>query len=335
MKLLSVISIQPVAALLILGELFWPYFAGAAVLIIGLAVIIRAGVLQGRGIDRAIIFGPLFFAIPMAVFGADHFIAPRIVATLVPSWIPGHLFWVYFVGAALIAAALSIVTKKHSVLAATLLSAMIFSFVLLIHVPNLAANPRSRILFAVLLRDLSFSGGALACALAQAQPDDWPRRRLSWIAILVRYVIAVPIVVFGVEHFLYPEVVPVVPLKQLMPPWIPAHLFLAYVTGTVLIAAGLSIIFNRKARLAATWLGILVFAIVLLVYLPIMVAKISDIGNGLNYLVDTLAVSGSALLLASVLPSAEHVEVPRINRGESAAIAGVFAGDDPRTAERQ
>jgi len=40
----------------------------------------------------------------------------------------------------------------------------------------------------------------------------------------------------------------------------------------------------------------------MLVYLPITVRNLSDIGNGLNYLVDTLAFSGTALLLASALP---------------------------------
>lgn len=291
---------QPVAALLIPGKAFWPYFAGAVILIIGLVRVFRAKALEAPGVNRAIAFGPAFFAMPMAVFGADHFIATRFVATLVPYWIPWHLFWVYFVGAALIASALSIVTKRHSVLAATLLSAMLFSFVLLISVPKLVASPGDRFVLAVLLRDSSFSAGALACALAQA--TEWPKNRLSSMTILVRYVIGVTSFVFGIEHFLHPEFVPVVPLKQLMPSGIPGHLFLAYVTGAVLVASSLAMIFRWKARAAATWLGIFIFVIVLLVYLPIMARNLADIGNGLNYLADTLAFSGTALLLARALP---------------------------------
>src|SRR5207249_3221884 len=88
---------QPVAAFLIPGKAFWPYFAGAVILIIGLVRIVRAKALEARGINKAVALGPVFFAIPMAVFGADHFIAPRFVATIVPSWIPWHLFWVYLV----------------------------------------------------------------------------------------------------------------------------------------------------------------------------------------------------------------------------------------------
>jgi uncharacterized membrane protein len=286
------------------GAVFWPYFSGIAILLIGLAMILRSDKSSVSAIDKALLFGPVFFASPMAVFGGDHFMAPQIVAAMVPSWIPGHLFWTYLVGTALIAAALSMVTNKYSTLAATLLGLMIFSFVLLIHVPNFAAKPGDRILFAVLIRDLSFSAGALAFAVAHAQASaaDLVRK----LTPILRSVIAVTTVFFGVEHFLHPQFVPVVPLTQLMPAWIPAHLFLSYVTGTALIAAGLSILVNWRSRSAATWLGVIVFALVLLVYLPIMIAKPSDIGNGLNYFADTLAFSGAALLLAGALVRQEQ-----------------------------
>ena len=313
---------QPVAAFLIPGKAFWPYFAGAVILIIGLVRIVRAKALEARGINKAVALGPVFFAIPMAVFGADHFIAPRFVATIVPSWIPWHLFWVYLVGVALIASALSIVTKRHSVLAATLLSAMLFSFVLLISVPNLVASPGDRFVLAVLLRDSSFSGGALACALARA--TDWPKRRLNSMTIVVRYVMGVASLVFGIEHFLHPEFVPVVPLKQLMPSWIPGHSFLAYLTGVVLLGSSLCMLFRWKARIVAAWVGIFVFVIVMLVYLPITVRNLSDIGNGLNYLVDTLAFSGTALLLASALPVENYSVAALADPREPAVRAGAL-----------
>ena len=39
--------------------------------------------------------GRLLFALSMAVFGWTHLLIPDYVATLVPSWIPFHLFWTY------------------------------------------------------------------------------------------------------------------------------------------------------------------------------------------------------------------------------------------------
>src|SRR6266700_667459 len=97
--------------------LFWPYFAGITVMAIGSAMLLRNSKGPALGIESAVRLGPVFFAVPLAVFGADHFIAPKIVATMIPSWIPGHLFWTYFVGTALIAAALSIVMDKYSTVA--------------------------------------------------------------------------------------------------------------------------------------------------------------------------------------------------------------------------
>ena len=53
-----------VLAVLIPGRLFWPYFAGALILILGLSRINITEVLRAGGIERSIVFGPLFFAIP-------------------------------------------------------------------------------------------------------------------------------------------------------------------------------------------------------------------------------------------------------------------------------
>ncbi len=284
------------------GPVFWPYFAGITVLALGLAMLGRnSGERRGPGIESAVRFGPVFFVAPLAVFGGDHFIAPAIVAAMIPSWIPGHLFWTYFVGTALFAAALSIVVDKYSTLAATLVGLMIFSFVLILHVPNVVGNPRDRILIAVLLRDLSFSAGALALALTRVH--KLPNESTRIMRAALRFAVGIPILFFGVEHFLHPQFVPVVPLQQPMPTWVPAPLFVSYVTGIVMIACAGAIISNWEARRSAIWLGVFVFAMVLFVYLPLVIAKPLDIGNGLNYFADTLAVSGTLLLLGGALPA--------------------------------
>lgn len=47
-------------------------------------------------------------AVSLIVFGVDHFLALAFIATLLPGWIPWHVFWVAFFGAVFIAAGLSI-----------------------------------------------------------------------------------------------------------------------------------------------------------------------------------------------------------------------------------
>ena len=116
---------------------------------------------------------------------------------------------------------------------------------------------------------------------------------------------------FGVEHLLHYQFVPVVPLGKLMPTWYPGHILIAYGTGAVLIAAGVSLLVGIRTRAAATSIGILALAAVLLVYLPIAIAipPSADTGDkieGLNYFFDTLLFAGMVLALANALPKAER-----------------------------
>jgi uncharacterized membrane protein len=303
--LIGVISFAPwFAAFLIPRTVFWPYFAGIVVLALGLAIIFRSEFSQARNMDKAVVFGRVLLVVPMAVFGAEHFVFSKGISTGVPPWMPWHLFWTYLVGTALIAAALSIAVRKYSTLAATLLAAMLFSFVLMIHIPNLVASPADRIRLAIVLRDSSFSAGAMAYAVSQAQQSGRGLHRA--MLRLVRCVIGVVTVVFGVEHFLHPQNVPLIPLAKLVPAWIPGYVVLAFVTGAVLIACGVAIVFNWKARTAATWLGTYSVAVLLLVYLPMLIAKPGDIGDAVNYFVDTMVYCGCALVLAEALPREVH-----------------------------
>lgn len=281
------------------ATVFWPYFAGVALLAIGL-LIIRDEVRQAHGLEKIMPFGRLFFAVPMAVFGADHFVFAQGIATIVPRWIPIHLFWVYLVGVALIAAALSIVAKRYAKLAATLLGSMLFLFVVLMHVPAILADPRDRFAWAIGFRDLAFSGGAFTFAGAQSKAQ--PANGVPGLVTLGRFFIAVPALYFGIEHFFHPDYVPGIPLDRLTPTWIPGRLFWAYLGGAVILVAGACIVVNKKARLAATYLGIIILLQVLFVYGPILAANLSSIENGLNYFADTLVFSGAALLLADALP---------------------------------
>lgn len=288
---------------MIRAAVFWPWCAGVVYLAFGIIFAFRNDIPRARGIDKVVCLGPALFAAPLAVFGAEHLTIPGAMANGVPHWIPGHLFWALFVGFALFAAALSIIVNRLSGLAATLLGLMLFSFVLLIHIPLLAAHPRDRFILAVVLRDLAFSAGAFALASTRYAPR---RHRIGRrLATLARYVVGVAVVFFGVQHFLHPQFVPVVPLALPMPPWIPLHPLWAWSVGAALLLAGLAMLANWHARLATTWLGIVVCVTVLLVYLPILAVHPSDIGVSMNYFADTLAVAGNLLNLAASMPEKE------------------------------
>lgn len=277
-------------------DLALSYLIGAVVLIIGLRTTVKNEVSRARGAEKIIRFGPVFIAVPMAVFGTEHFTFYDSVTVLVPSWIPWHLFWVLFVGACLIGGAFSLVVKKYDGLAAALFAIMLLLFELLISGPRIAGTPGDRFAWAVALRDLAFSGGALAFAASQRRGSG--TQGANKVITLARFFIGFPILFFAVELFLHPEFAPGVPLKALTPIWIPGRVLWAYLTGAVFLVTGLGLILNKKARMAAMWLGILLLLLVIAVYVPIVIARPTAIGSGLNYLVDTLLLGGSALCFA-------------------------------------
>jgi hypothetical protein len=276
---------------------FWLYFSLIGTLAISLVKIAGEVRTPQSGFDRFTTFGRLWFAIPLAVFGAEHLADAADVAELVPRWIPGHLFWAYFVGLALVFAALSIVLKIQARLAATLLGVMFLSFVAMIHIPNIVAQP-DRFFWAIGLRDLSFSGGAFALAGSQRSSGSAYGKPL--LMHLGRFFIAIPALFFGVEHFLHAAYVPGVPLNKLTPAWIPGRLFLTYFTGLVLLAAGACLLANKKARWAAGTLGATILLLMLVVYLPMLIAAPTSV-VAMNYFADTLMFGGAVLILADSL----------------------------------
>ena len=279
---------------------FWPYFTGFVLLAMGLFIIFKNDVPEAHGMDKLMPFGRLFYALPMAVFGTEHFVFDLVA--LVPRWIPGHRFWVYFVGAALISASLSIIVNRFSQLAATLLGIMILVFVLTIHIPHIVDSPGNRFFWAIGLRDVAFSGGAFAFAGTQSQLRS--SSAPSLLVTLARFFIALPCLFFGVEHFLHPQYLPGVPLDKRTPPWIPFPILWSLLTGVVLLPAGVALVLKKNARLAATCLGLMILLLILFIYLPMVLSNPSSIGNDLNFFVDTLAFGGAALLIANAMPGA-------------------------------
>jgi uncharacterized membrane protein YphA (DoxX/SURF4 family) len=289
------------ALLAIPSQVIWSYFVGGVVFATGLVVIFLRGDWQkARGIDKLILFGPLFYAAPLAAFGTEHFTLTEAIASLVPAWIPWHEFWAYFVGACFIAAALSMVTRIQARLAASLLALNFFLFVVLMDVPTWIQNPRDRIALALALRELSFSGGALA--LAASLTEQRRERGAHILATIARYFVAIPALFYSFEQFMHGDHVPGVPLERMTPTWIPGHAIWTYLAAVGYAVAGIPLLVGKKTRAAATWVGLTVLFVELVVYVPIGVVDRASLDNGLNYMGDTLMYCGAVLLLAGAMP---------------------------------
>ena len=285
------------------SEVRWSYLVGGAVFAIGLVTIALRGSWQkARGFDKLLLFGPLFYASPLAAFGTEHFTLAPVIASIIPSWIPWHLFWAYLVGVCFIAAALSLVTGIQARLAASLLALTFFLFVVLMDAPAWAHNPRDRFALILTLRESSFSGGPLALAASLT----WQSRQdgKNILATIARYFVAIPVLVFSFEQFLHGDHVPGIPLEPLTPTYIYGHSIWTYVAAAVYAVAGILLLVGKKTRAAATLLGLTVLVVVLFVYGPIAVVERASLEKGLNYLADTLMFCGTLLLLARAMPRA-------------------------------
>ncbi len=282
-------------------QVIWSYCDGGVVLAIGLTTIFLRGDWQkARGIDKLILFGPLFYAAPLAAFGTEHFTLTDAIASIVPAWIPWPRFWAYFVGACFIAAALSLVTRIQARLSASLLALTFFLFVVLMDAPAWAQNPRDRIALALALRELSFSGGPLA--LAASLTEQWRERGTHILATIGRYFVAIPVLFYSFEQFTHGNYVPGVPLDRVTPVWIYGHAIWTYLAAVVYAVAGTLLLIGKKTRAAATWVGLTVLFVELVVYVPIAVVDRASLDNGLNYAGDTLMFCGTVLLLAGAMP---------------------------------
>jgi uncharacterized membrane protein YphA (DoxX/SURF4 family) len=298
-------SLGVMILLAIPSQVIWSYSVGGAVFAIGLAVIFLRGDWQkARGFDKLILFGPLFYAAPLAAFGTEHFMFAQAIASGVPAWIPWHLFWAYFLGVCFIAAALSMVTRIQTRLAAMCLALTFFLFVVLMDVPGWLQNPRDRIALALALRELSFSGGALALAASlSGQGRERGEHNLAhYLKTTARYFVAIPVLFYSFEQFLHGAYVPAVPLDRLTPTYIFGHAIWTYVAAVGYLVAGIPLLLGKKTRAAAAWVGLTVLFVELVVYLPIGIVDRASMDNGLNYVFDTLMYCGAVLLLAGAMP---------------------------------
>ena len=283
----------------------WICVAGVVILIIGFVAAKRE--LQAAvWLDKLVAVGRVLFAAPLAAFGAEHLALGRVIIGAVPVWMPVRLLWVYFVGIALIAAALSLVLGIRVRLTATLLAIMFFLFVVMIHVPN-AVRGHDRIIWNVALRDFSFGAGALALAgslWSGARERDG--NAVVWIG---RVAIAVVLMVYGVELILFPQFAPGVPLGKLTPSWVPGPHVWALLTGLVCIGGGVAILIRRYCRDGATVVGLVMTLLTLFLYLPIllMASGVPAVLEGANYVWDTLLFAGAVLLVAEGAPRRDIV----------------------------
>lgn len=285
--------------------------AGIAALVAGL-FLVGVRFTAASGVGRILVLGPVFEAVALAIFAAEHFLAAHDLAGIVPRWIPAPLFWTYLVGVALLAAAISFIAWRYVHWSASLLALLFLIIVATVDLPNLSKHVHERLFWTLTARETAFAGGAMVLAASRWSPG----RPAITLLIVGRLFVACTFIFYAIEHFLFPRFVPGVPLEKMTPAWVPAPVLLACIVGMTLLAAGVGLMISPARRAAAAGAGAVLLLLTAFFYVPILATEIrSQLAvEGINYVGDTLLFAATALLAGFGSDSPRVSEIGDVRR---------------------
>jgi putative oxidoreductase len=121
---------------------------------------------------RIATIGRILFAIPFALFGINHFLMMDYYLGMLTSFIPFGAYTIILTGILLIAVSISILTKIYVKLFTLILAALLFIFIITIHIPHLLEGGDQTATIIALLKDISLMGGSLMIAGIYTKEKD-------------------------------------------------------------------------------------------------------------------------------------------------------------------
>lgn len=236
------------------------------------------------------------FAVGIMALGLQNLLIGNFMPELqpVPAWVPAQL--AYAVGIIVVGAGAFLAAGRFSRRAALVLALMLLGCVLVLHLPRIVANPSNGGAWTGALE--VFAMAAAACVLAAMSPRTSQHKwndSVDRLTVIGRICFGLTLPGFGILHFVYRDYV-----ASVIPAWIPAHMFWAYATGIAHVAAGLSIVIDVKARLAATLLTIMFGTWAVILHIP-RVAPTPQIRGEWTSLFVAITLCGAAWLIRESL----------------------------------
>ncbi|GGB12771.1 hypothetical protein GCM10011511_40520 [Puia dinghuensis] len=247
----------------------------------------------------------MFYAIFLIGIAGQSFYYAEFRPSMMPPWpspIPGQVVLVYLCSLFMVAAAVALVLERQARTMMLLLGGLFLALVLFCHVPyKLFVSPGDIGSWTKALKELAYSGSAFVMAGSFPGGEATGKKEPALIRLLEKFIpfggvfFSITLIAFGIDHFLYaPYVAP------LVPDWIPGHLFWTYFAGVALIGGGAGIILEIRKKTIAMLVGIMIFTWFLVLHIPrAVVAPVSDKGNELTSVFESLGFSGVAFVIAA------------------------------------
>ncbi|HZS57027.1 MAG TPA: hypothetical protein VFA65_21660 [Bryobacteraceae bacterium] len=208
--------------------------------------------------------GRILFSLAIVALGVETIICAQAVThglgarySVIPvlPWLPSVSWLAYLFGAIWILCAIGLLSRRTLQTASVWLAILLLLCTLILDVPKNAVDIRN-----IGLRTIVFEPLSLACIAWLLQ--GWSATP-GWATKLSRYLLAISLIVFGVDHFLA-----IIFIANLLPAWIPWHVFWVVFFGGAFIAAGISIALNVFERWGAFCLGLMFGIWVVTLHLP-------------------------------------------------------------------
>jgi hypothetical protein len=245
--------------------------------------------------------GRIFYGIAMTATGFQTIYYHDFPYWLLPpkhAWIPGLAIVASIFGTLFVFVGAWIVFKKKTRTISLLSGAVLLLIFCFYYIPYqfMASSRYIHLLqWENAEKELAFSSGAFIIAGCFLEKNETLLYRfLGKLIPLGRVLFSIPIISFGMLHFLYAKDV-----ADYVPSWVPNHMFWTYLAGTALIGSGLAIILKIKSRLAATLLGAMIFSWFIMLHIPRVIASpVAYMGSEVTSAFLALAYSGIAFVIA-------------------------------------
>jgi uncharacterized membrane protein len=252
--------------------------------------------------------GRIFYGLAIAATGVQQFFFKEFFHILfppLPFQVPGLIYFAWLVAAFLIVAGIGIALFIRIRFFAYALACIFLFFFIFCYVPfELFISPYSPIhlgLWINPLKEFAYAGGAFAIACKIPADKNDPERKPKFMRFLEklapygRIMFSITMTSFGLSHFYYTDTV-----RNMVPEWMPAHLFWTYFAGVALMGAGIAIILKFHIQLIGNLLGIMIFLWFICLHIPgALSSPLTDNGNEVTSAFSALAFSGIAFVIAN------------------------------------